>query len=160
VLPKSLQHEKERERHNSLSPSPAPRRCGCLFPSADGVNRTQEVEECSVLLWPAVQGAAHFATRRRGGVEGRAAVRCGGVGTQRDKNKKKQKQKQNIRKVNAIFAVARALPVRGDRAVLARASRPGLGVGRRLSRSKPPGNDPRAVLLGRVGRGRPLPQAH
>ena len=34
---------------------------------------------------PAFKGVAHFDTHASGGVEGRAAMRCGGVGTQRGK---------------------------------------------------------------------------
>ena len=92
----------------------------------------------------------------------------GGVGTQR-KSKNKNKLKETKQKAGEIQRKSKKRHCglrsgegslqRRDWAVLARASRPGLGVGRRLSRSKLSANDPRAVLPGRVGRGRPLPRA-
>jgi len=50
----------------------------------DGVNCLQARGLRRVLQRPAFKGVAHFDTHASGGVEGRAAMRCGGVGTQRE----------------------------------------------------------------------------
>ena len=50
----------------------------------DGVNCQQARGLRKVLQRPAFKGVAHFDTYASGGVEGRAAMRCGGVSTQRE----------------------------------------------------------------------------